>query len=258
MATLLVEPVGRPRTARDGRALHHVRDRAADELAGRTIWSASALPGASAGSQALLECLAWVGGDGVTARALDVGADPGLRDLAERLQAMLEGAGGDPRLGPAEDRTYAQGVRDSDALVGEEVGAGDVVVLHDTLTTALAEDVRERGAHAVWSVRAADVPWDDGTNAAWTFLHARTPAVDAIVVTWFERGERGMLVEEVAAIMPSPGVVAAKQIAPAPPARATPPYEDVAWSSLLADVVHDGRGERVGGMRHPRPTIPVR
>jgi hypothetical protein len=258
MTTLLVEAVGRPRTARDERALDSVRDRASDELAGRTIWSATGLPGGAAGAQALRECLGWASESGVTARPLAVGGVAPLRELATRLEAMLQGAGADARLGPAEERTYSDGVRDSDALLGDEVGAGDVVVLHDALATALAQDVRERGAHAVWSVRTSDAPWDAGVSEAWTFLRRRTPAVDAIVVTWFEHGDRGMLVEQVAAIMPSADLIAAKQIAPAPPARATPPYEDVAWSSALADVVHSDRGERVGGMRHPRPAVPVR
>jgi hypothetical protein len=32
---------------------------------------------------------------------------------------------------------------------------------------------------------------------------------------------------------------------------------DLAWGSLIADVVHDDRGERVGGTRHPRPIVAV-
>jgi hypothetical protein len=258
MTTLLVQPAGRPGTARDARVLDGALDRATEQLAGRTVWSATALPESAPDARALTECLRWAGGRGVEARALPVDADEPLRALAAQLQQMLDGTGGRVPLGASDEDVFATGVRDGDALVGPDVGQGDVVVLHDALTAALAEDVRERGAHAVWRVPAAPAPSDAAGTDAWSFLRAHTPAVDAILMTWFQPDARGFLVERVAALMPSADVVAAKEIAPAPPARATPPFEDAAWSTLLADVVAGDRGERVGGRRHARPGVPAR
>jgi hypothetical protein len=35
-------------------------------------------------------------------------------------------------------------------------------------------------------------------------------------------------------------------------------YEDLVWTTILADVVRDDRAERVGGTLHARPSVPAR
>jgi hypothetical protein len=117
-------------------------------------------------------------------------------------------------------------VRDySEALVGH----GDIVVLDDTPS---APEVREHGAHAV--VRVSRLP---GSRAA---------AVDAYLISW---NGRGALACRLSAVLPNADVVVEKDMLG---------YgDDLAWSSLLADVVGADRDERVGGRRHVRPAVAV-
>jgi hypothetical protein len=114
----------------------------------------------------------------------------------------------------------------SDALVGPD----DIVVLD---RAPLAPAVRERGAHAVMRIR--ELP------------DAPTAGVDAYVIGWIGAGP---LACHLAAVMPHAGMVAEKDMGV--------PSDPLGWGSLLADVVHADRDERVGGRRHVRPAVAVR
>jgi trehalose synthase len=234
MTTLVVERFRAPAGTRDRRVLELRRRRADDALAGRTVWCANALPAAHAPAEGLRSRL------GAAAGPLDVaGADP-LVALAERLDAMLRGAAAAadaPGRGAVELCTG--GRAQSEALVGEKVRPGDVVVLHDPLTALLAEAVRERGAHAVWHVASRGA---GPARSALAFLHPHTLGVDAYVITLGGR---------LAALIPSTRVVVDKEVG-------EDAYAGEGWSSALADVVGADRDERVGGTLHARPTVAAR
>jgi hypothetical protein len=201
----------------------------------------------------------------VVAEELQVAPEEPFCLLAERLdKAMrLAGAVASPtgvaasgRLGRGEQALYADGVRDGEALVGDAVAPGDVVVLHDALAAALAEAVRGRGAHAVWDVNLAAAPGGVAAGAAWEFLRRHTAAVDAFVMSWVQPGEHGEPVERIAAAMPSAGVLATKEIAAS--GTDAQRLHKSGWSALLADIVDRDRGECVGGTLHARPAVPPR
>jgi hypothetical protein len=113
---------------------------------------------------------------------------------------------------------------------GAPVGTDDVVMLDDA---PLAPAVRECGAHAVVGLR--------------TIPGSRDAAVDAYVVAW---SARGTLAYRLAAVMPQAGRVAEKDMGAA--------GDELAWGSLLADVVDGDRDEHVGGRRHVRPAVAAR
>ena len=254
MTSLTVEHLDPPSTARRMRAVEAVRCRALEELSGRTVWCASALPDRRASAQRLRSSLQWGGGGGLRSGVLEVAADERLRDLAQRLEAMLDGAA-TSQLGDAERELCAEGVRGSEELVSA-VGPDDVVVVHDALTALLAEALRARGAHAVWHVSFTPTPSRPTAAAARTFLRRYTSRMDAYVMTWspYDRRPRAV-VERIAALMPSADAATAKDI-PASYAGGEPRL--LGWSTVLADVVHGDREETVGGTRHSRPTVPVR
>jgi hypothetical protein len=264
VTTVINQLVATPASARDARALQRARASAVDELAGRTVWCATALPGGRSSARMLRSCLD--AGGGVAAGSLTVAADEPLRLLAQRLDHAMRvavataspvGQGQHARLGPAEDAIYAEGQRDGEALLGGGVAPDDVVVLHDALTAVLAQAVRERGAHVVWDVKlAAAVPGQATARDVWTFLRRYTSAIDAFLMTWEEHDDRGRHVERIAAVMPSADVVATKELS-APVAQSAA-WQDVGWSSVLADVVHQDRGEHVGGRLHARPAVAAR
>jgi hypothetical protein len=259
MATIVIEHFDQPSTARDARTLGDARRRAAEQLAGRTVWCAMALP---AGRRRALELRARVAGagPGVAAAPLEVTADEPLRRLAERLDGMLTGtAPGGLELGAAEQDLYAEGtgrgdVLGGDAIGADAIGADDVVVVHDALSAILARAVREQGAHTIWRIRVAERP-APGAQEAFAFLQRFSPGVDAYIMAWIDRGPRRAVVERIAAAMPSAGVVAAKEF----PARgAGDDPERLAWRTALAEVVRSDRGESVGGTLHPRPVVAAR
>jgi trehalose synthase len=257
VTSLTIEHFDAPSSARRARSLDSVRRRALDELGGRTVWCAAALTGGRSAAQGLRARLEHAG-EGPSTGTMEVGADEVLGRLAQRLETLLRS--GSPReteLRAADRDVYAEGLQDGEALVGREVRPDDVVVLHDPITAALAQAVRERGAHAVWHVslsraRGARV------RAVRMLLDRHTTGIDALVMTWRLRGARGTDAERVAALMPSADAVAAKEIPSAGPELAGDALRQVAWVTTLADVVHGDRGETVGGTLHPRPFTAAR
>ena len=219
MTSFVIEHFRPATSVSDERSLRFSRERAAVELAGRTVWCAGPFPGAPATAQ------------------LQVTADEPLRRLAERLDAMLGGAAhAAVELGPAGREICAQAVRDPDPIVQRD----DVVLLHDALTALLAQAVRERGAHAVWCAGvAAPAPGRPGAREAWQFLCSCTTGVDAYLTRW----GRGL-----AAVMPSADVVTVR----------ADPDRELGWRSALADVIRGDRDETVGGTRHARPAVAAR
>ncbi|HEU0318745.1 MAG TPA: hypothetical protein VFR49_15520, partial [Solirubrobacteraceae bacterium] len=195
---------------------------------------AGAVPSGHIAARRLRECLASVSDAGIATAPLETLAGDPLRDTAEQVGRMRAGADApEPGLGAAEREVYDAGIAGED--FGARVGRGDVVVLHDALTPALAPGLRERGAHVVWSLS-----YGGGTSAAeaWEFLARHLTAVDAFVVSgpgW------------VVAVIPAQSEVAAIDAARADDAWG--------WTGALAEVVQADRGDTVGGRFHARPTV---
>lgn len=241
MTSLLIQYFGAPSSGREARALDSARRRAVDELAGRTVWCASGLRASGDSAGLLRSSLRWAGDDGVVASRLDVLAGEPLQELAERLDEMLHGA---PyaRPGAGEQEICADGMRGGETLIGPDVRADDVVVVHDPLTALLAQAIRERGAHAVWHVGIAPGAPGAAVRDALAFVRRFTSGLDAYVL---RSGAH------VTALMPSADIVADAEVH-------GDPYRDVGWGSTLAAVVHADRDETVGGTRHARPAVAVR
>jgi hypothetical protein len=254
MTSLLVEHFDVPETRRDARALGAVADRTGDVLAGRTVWCATALPGARRPAQELGARMGGAG-PGVAGAALPLAVGESLVRVAQRLDEMLAGGRvGGVDLGPAEQDLYEQVAGGMEDLVGARVGRDDVVVAHDPVSAVLALAVREHGAHAVWRFRLAGSS-PPAARQALEFLQRFTSATDAYVLAWTARDARGDLVERVAAAIPSARVVMAKEFR----ARARgDEARRMAWRSALAEIVSNDRGERVGGTRQPRPVFAAR
>jgi hypothetical protein len=128
MTRLVIEHVHLPAGAREARARDAARQRADDDLAGRTVWCAGAPPDGRRAADTLRTRLTGQ----LPVRALPLA----LQALEETLDELLAAA---------------------DAL-GARVTAGDVVVLHDALSARLAEALRDHAAHVVWHMEAAAIP----------------------------------------------------------------------------------------------------
>jgi hypothetical protein len=128
----------------------------------------------------------------------------------------------------------------------EWVGDGDIVVLDASPTDELYAALRDRGAHAVQRV---DV---------FPARHTTGQTVDAFVAAWRAPGPRGLRIDHVVGVMPAADRVCEKSLLVGAGQRTPRQPLAVAWRSVLADVVHDDRGEHVGGIRRARPAVGVR
>jgi hypothetical protein len=239
-------------SSRAARRRESARRGVIDELAGRTVWSATALPGGRDPIERLARRLGFARGGGVELAAMEVPADERLLGLARRLGALLHGSAS-PTTGPdrADSEIYAEAVSRADALVARGVAFDDVVVLDDTLAPALAHAVRGRGAHAVWQVDVGAPQRSATTTLAWAFLRPYASAIDAYLMTWSASAGREPKAQRVVALMPSLDRVTAAQLQPEH-------GPGLGWSGVLADVVQSDRDDRVGGTRHARPAVPSR
>jgi hypothetical protein len=228
--------------------------RAADGLAGRTVWCATALPGARSAARTMQSFFDDTAG-GLAAERLDVPAQPPLMELAERLERMLGGHPSRQPLGWAEHELFREAAGDGDGLVGRSVGPEDVVVVHDALSALLVQAVRERGAHAVWRITVAAPSREAAAAQARAFLNDFTGAVDAYMLSWSEPAMQGGFVDRVAALIPRAGVATAKEI---PVRHDDAGTREVAMRSVLADVVQGDRSDTVGGTVHARPAVAAR
>jgi hypothetical protein len=225
VTTLVIEQFAAPESARAIRRLELTRRRAAEELAGRTVWCVSSVRAGRRAADALRRRLRTLPDDGLASR--------GIR--------MREG------------QTLTRVTENGDELLGSEVRAGDVVVLHDPIAAALADAVRARGAHAIWWLPVERLA--DAADEAWVLAHCTPPRVDAYVTAWHRSVPGGADRASVAAFMSGPDVVYAKELAAEGADRG---YGQLGWTSLLAEVVCEDHDEHVGGRLHPRPSVAPR
>jgi hypothetical protein len=264
MTRLLVETIEIESTGRATHALQHARERSVDDLGGRTVWCAAALPAGHARARALQAVVDRSCEARVRTRTLDLAAHEGLERLAQRLAALLSSTGSrGAALGEKEARLYAEAVEASESWLGGRIQPDDVVVLHDPLAAVLASATRERGAHAIWHVRPHRGHWGSAATEAFSFLQRYASPLDAYVIASFEAAGPGHVLERIAALMPAAGLVAERDI---PLRRRHGPggspertaQHDVGWSSVVAQIVESDRDECVGGRLHPRPAVAAR
>ena len=257
MTSLVIEHFHTPDSLRRARRLESVRRRATERLVGRSVWCAAVAPTETVAADALERCLHSVDDQGVAPHRTVLQLREPVIGLMERLDAMLRGIRSPgPVLGPGEEEAYMRGMQDGDALIPVAVQPGDVVVLHDPIAAALGQAIRERGAHAIW--RASIGRGGSNAAAAWRFLHRPRPALAAYILAWRGRGGIAAYISApggIAAYSSAPGMASAKELDPNPARQG---YEEVGWTTLLADVVRDDRAERVGGVIDARPSVAAR
>src|SRR4051794_29532874 len=149
MPRLMIERFDPPTSQRASRVRSWAGARAADQLGGRHVWCASASPRGRGEARALGERLR--AGGGIDAGSLDVDADAWLRDLAQELDALLTRLRATP-LRVAQRAGCAEAAAAGERAIGDDVRAGDLVVVHDAVAALAAQAFRARGAHVVWCI----------------------------------------------------------------------------------------------------------
>ena len=236
--------------------IEYARNWSVTALAGRTVWCAAAAERAAGAANQLQRVLGAASAQGVASSRTRVRLEQPLLDLIEQLDAGMRGSEQrTPALGARAQDIFSNGSMQADALIPGEVQRGDVVVVHDPLAAALAQAVRDRGAHAIWHAPSRRL--ERGVAEAWRFVHRSGPVLDAYVVSWPigapgpAAGTGPAARTGIAAYISAPELVSAKQVDTSPGAG----YELLGWMSLLADVVSGDREDRVGGTLHARPAV---
>ena len=151
-------------------------------LGGRAVLNVSSTATGGGVAELLQTLLAYARGVGVDARWFVIDGDPAFFEITKRIHNHLYGTPGDGGpLGLPERRHYERTLRaNGDELAGV-VRPGDVVLLHDPQTAALADTVHRAGGVVVWRSHVGiDTP-NAHVEEAWEFLRRYVDGADAFV-----------------------------------------------------------------------------
>jgi len=151
-------------------------------LGGRAVINVNSTAKGGGVAELLQALLAYARGVGVDARWFVIEGNPAFFEITKRIHNHLYSDRGDGGpLGAEERRVYEKTLRhNADDLVAV-VRPGDVVLLHDPQTAALAAAARSAGGVVVWRCHVGvDTP-DAEVQQAWEFLRPYLDDVDAFV-----------------------------------------------------------------------------
>jgi trehalose synthase len=153
-----------------------------ERLGGRAVINVNSTGKGGGVAELLQTLLAYARGVGVDARWFVVEGDPAFFEVTKRLHNHLYGTPGDGGpLGLAERQAYERTLRGNADELAALVRPGDVVVLHDPQTAALAEVARKAGGVVVWRSHVGiDAP-NSEVDEAWAFLRPYVEGADAFV-----------------------------------------------------------------------------
>ena len=114
-------------------------DRAAERLRGRRLWHVNSTEEGGGVAEMLHFLLGYLTGGGIDARWVVLHGDERFFQVTKRVHNLLHGHPGDrDDLGDGEREAYEQTLGRAFGEVERLVGPGDVVLLHDPQTAALA------------------------------------------------------------------------------------------------------------------------
>jgi trehalose synthase len=137
---------------------------------GRTIWNVSSTAVGGGVAEMLHVLVGYVEDLGVDIRWLVIQGDPGFFAITKRLHNAIHGFGGLAGFDADDADHYQQVLTAHVADLAERVRSGDVVLLHDPQTAALARPLVEAGASVVWRCHIGTEVVNEVTEAAWAFL----------------------------------------------------------------------------------------
>src|SRR5512132_3574564 len=112
---------------------------AADRLAGRRLWHVNSTEEGGGVAEMLHFLLGYLAGAGIDARWAVLDGNERFFEVTKRIHNLLHGQPGDRgELGALERAAYEQTLEEAAAELRQRVAPGDVVVLHDPQTAALA------------------------------------------------------------------------------------------------------------------------
>jgi trehalose synthase len=133
-------------------------------------------------AELLQTLLAYARGAGIDARWVVIEGDVGFFEITKRIHNHLYGTAGDGGpLGPAEHHHYEETTSRNAEALRAFVRAGDIVLLHDPQTAALARVAMPEGVSVVWRCHVGIDDQNVHSEGAWAFLRPYIEDVDAFV-----------------------------------------------------------------------------
>jgi trehalose synthase len=120
----------------------------------------------------------------VDIRWLVIGGDGEFFRITKRLHNRIHGQPGDGGNLGAGERDHIIDVMSANVQsLGDQVSAGDLVLLHDPQTAGLAGPLARRGAHVVWRSHIGIDGENELSRSAWEFLRPFLADAEAYVFT---------------------------------------------------------------------------
>jgi trehalose synthase len=178
--------------------------RARTRLDGRRVINVNSTATGGGVAELLQTLLAYARGVGIDARWLVIDGDAGFFEITKRIHNHLYGTAGDGgSLGDAEHEQYEQTIARNVAGLGAVVRAGDVVILHDPQTAALARAAMPAGVTIVWRCHVGIDTQNEHSARAWAFLRPYLDDVDAFVFSRAQFAPPWVTSDRLAVIPPS-------------------------------------------------------
>ncbi len=157
-------------------------ERTSRRLDGQTVWNFSSTAAGGGVAEMLRVLVGYIRGTGVDIRWLVMAGDAEFFSITKRIHNRLHGVSGDGgNLGP-EEADHIQRVTDSNLEgVLDRIQEGDIVLLHDPQTLAMASAMAAAGARVVWRCHIGREGANQWTDQAWAFLRPHLAACDACI-----------------------------------------------------------------------------
>ena len=176
----LQDVVGLPRTTRLLAAATDFRNMSD----GRVIWNVSSTESGGGVADMLQVLVGYTKDLAIDSRWLVISGDGEFFRITKRLHNRIHGRPGDGGALGAAERAHVDDVMAANvASLGDKVGAGDLVLLHDPQTAGLVGPLSRRGAHVVWRSHIGIDGENDVSRSAWEFLQPLLADAEAYVFT---------------------------------------------------------------------------
>jgi trehalose synthase len=178
-------------------------ERAAERLRGRRLWHVNSTEEGGGVAEMLHFLLGYLVGAGIDARWLVLDGNDRFFQVTKRVHNLLHGQPGDhDALGGPDQEAYEQTLARAFEELRRLVDPGDVVLLHDPQTAALAPSLKQLSAGVVWSCHVGIDRPNRLARTAWDFLRPYVQAADAYVFSRHAYAWEGLERDKLAVIPP--------------------------------------------------------
>jgi trehalose synthase len=151
---------------------------------GRVVWNFSSTATGGGVADMLQVLVGYTKDLAVDVRWLVIGGDSEFFRITKRLHNRIHGQPGDGgALGAAELRHLRDVTSANADSLGDQVSAGDLVLLHDPQTAGLVGPLAQRGSHVVWRSHIGIDTENELSRSAWEFLRPLLADAEGYVFT---------------------------------------------------------------------------